>query len=1265
MSDRETPRVGPVQYSHRPLMQTGDTVCKTLCDCCIGRRQVFMTTKLLLGFALLLSSQIAVADYAGWQHIGSLWILTTPEGADLPPTCSESDFPLLIRLNGSTFNFSEAEPGGEDLRFSDSKNAPLAYQIEHWDAAHATASIWVRIPLIKGNDRQRIQMHWGKPIAISESSGTAVFNADNGFCSVIHMGKSLQDEVGSTAPVDAGSTLAPGIIGEGRHCIAGTGIACGDAIQSFPSADNAFSSAVWFRAEACGGTVLGWGRYATRLNGKTGDGNEVLVNIGSPPSLSWTSDGPGGANASTAPVLGEWCHVVATYANGTSQIYANGKPDGLRFHKGAMSLMDSVSMLIGGGRPRSYNFVGSIDEVRISKVARSADWIALEYQNQKTQQTLVGAPVVPGQSFAVSHERLTVLEGESATITAQAGGAQKVSWILDRDGVQTVVAVDRLAYQLAAGRVQASTSLSLQFKAVYANETKTHECPVTILEDIPEPVVALSAPPTWNGRDLIEVVPTITNLPALRAKGAATLSYKWTISGGAVIKAVAADRLFLKRSQYTGNITVEVAVDNGGAATLARTTIAVIEPQNDPWIERVPEFDEQPEDHQFIARDSSNRGTLFYNGTLDHTAEMVFLNVLADGKPYTKETQQLTAEKGYAFTIKLKPGLIKYTVNFGTQTGGKQAVLRTVSDIVCGDAYAIQGQSNAEATGPNNGPPPEPTSYQSDWIRSYGNAHDGTPSGGWGRAVRTRLWGASGYGFCQIGTWGIDLARHLVERHKMPICILNGAVGGTRIDQHQPNPKDHADSGTIYGRLLTRIKAAKLSHGIRGVLWHQGENNQGSAAPTGDYDWKSYQQYFVDLSAAWKTDCPNIRHYYIYQIWPNGCNMGGTQAGDMVLEMQRTLPALYSNMRIMSTVGIVSPAMGRGMCHFDPAGYAQLATLMEPLLEQDNYGVVLKQAATAPNLKQAAIGDKTQTEITLDFGQPMIWNAASQASLYLDDKAAAISTGAAMGNTIVLQLTAPTTAKTISYLKGRDWNGTPEPLLRGANGIAALTFCEVPLREVEAAPLGYHVRTVEGWRVCLADALFRDQPQAVETALSLLQKQLAEIVRVVPANAVATLRDVTLWFSAEYPGVPAQAEYHPAAGWLRGHGRNPAMEKGVEFTNVLTFARETERMPNFVLHELAHAYHDRVLSFQHPDVVGAYDHAKAANLYERVERWHGNGKPNTTERAYAMTNAAEYFAETSEAFFSRNDFFPFNREELKQHDPQIFVVLQNLWGVGR
>ena len=39
----------------------------------------------------------------------------------------------------------------------------------------------------------------------------------------------------------------------------------------------------------------------------------------------------------------------------------------------------------------------------------------------------------------------------------------------------------------------------------------------------------------------------------------------------------------------------------------------------------------------------------------------------------------------------------------------------------------------------------------------------------------------------------------------------------------------------------------------------------------------------------------------------------------------------------------------------------------------------------------------------------------------------------------------------------------------------------------------------------------------------------------------------------------------------------------------------------------------------------------------------------------------EYFAESTEAYFSRNDFFPFTREELKKHDPAMFELLAKLW----
>src|SRR6185437_16062338 len=106
--------------------------------------------------------------------------------------------------------------------------------------------------------------------------------------------------------------------------------------------------------------------------------------------------------------------------------------------------------------------------------------------------------------------------------------------------------------------------------------------------------------------------------------------------------------------------------------------------------------------------------------------------------------------------------------------------------------------------------------------------------------------------------------------------------------------------------------------------------------------------------------------------------------------------------------------------------------------------------------------------------------------------------------------------------------------------------------------------------------------------------------------------------------------------------RDPAMARGIEFTNVRIFEAETRRMPSFALHELAHAYHDQVLRFDNAEIKAAYERAKSAGTYERVEQRFGDGR-SAEARAYALANPREYFAETAEAFFSRNDFYPFTR----------------------
>lgn len=208
-------------------------------------------------------------------------------------------------------------------------------------------------------------------------------------------------------------------------------------------------------------------------------------------------------------------------------------------------------------------------------------------------------------------------------------------------------------------------------------------------------------------------------------------------------------------------------------------------------------------------------------------------------------------------------------------------------------------------------------------------------------------------------------------------------------------------------------------------------------------------------------------------------------------------------------------------------------------------------------------------------------------------------------------------------------------------------------------------RIISGWSVHVAKQLLEKESDGTARALAGLQKMLDEIVRDLPPTAVAEMQKVPLYFSPSYKPGQSGAEFHPGAGWLRDNGRDPGMAQGIEFSGVHDFEKEMKRMPNFALHELAHAYHFRVLrdGFENAEIKAAFESAKSRGIYERVERTRGDGSPYTRERAYALTNPMEYFAETTEAYFFRNDFYPFTREELRRHDPEMFALLEKLWQV--
>ena len=70
-----------------------------------------------------------------------------------------------------------------------------------------------------------------------------------------------------------------------------------------------------------------------------------------------------------------------------------------------------------------------------------------------------------------------------------------------------------------------------------------------------------------------------------------------------------------------------------------------------------------------------------------------------------------------------------------------------------------------------------------------------------------------------------------------------------------------------------------------------------------------------------------------------------------------------------------------------------------------------------------------------------VWDERLKSEFYLDGVKGRVSGGSVSGRVLTLQLVEPTEATKITYLKEIDWK--QDRLLRGTNGIAALTFCNV------------------------------------------------------------------------------------------------------------------------------------------------------------------------------------------------------------------------------
>jgi len=340
---------------------------------------------------------------SGWASSKRLYLNTGASGAAVAGPVT--GFPALVRLTGENFNFSGARSDGADLRFEKPDNTELAYEIQHWDPAAKLAEIWVKVDTVRGNDSaQFITMFWGNPAAQATSDGAAVFDTALGFQGVWH----LQEPAKNAAPdatgnhydgvaSDTAPTPVSGVIGFAQQF---NGVSnfisiIGTANSKLNFSENGtYSLSAWVKVNPFpnqSSVIVSKQLYQYSLQLRNDNFWEFHI-----------FDNSVGFESTASPAAaGVWTHVEGVRSGTDQYLYVNGAlcasiaADTMQPGSPAYSRITANDVCIGRlpvinsqGQTWRY-FTGAIEEVRISSVARSADWIKLCYMNQRPDDKLV------------------------------------------------------------------------------------------------------------------------------------------------------------------------------------------------------------------------------------------------------------------------------------------------------------------------------------------------------------------------------------------------------------------------------------------------------------------------------------------------------------------------------------------------------------------------------------------------------------------------------------------------------------------------------------------------------------------------------------------------------------------------------------------------------------------------------------------------------------------------------------------------------------
>jgi hypothetical protein len=334
------------------------------------------------------------------------------------PNTDQTNFPVLISgvysyLATTANGGNVTNANGYDIIFTADAGGTqtLPFERESYNPATGAVNFWVQVPTLSHTIDTVIYMFYGNSLVTTDPSNkTGVW--DSNYKAVWHMGEGS----GSTAH----DSTVSGLSGFLTNTSWTTGeVGTGLGFNGSNSTDNLGSTASALTMTN-GYTVSAW-VYMPSLSAFS---QRIFIKspISTAPydeyALSQVGTGAGAAGprfrfeGNTGGTLhysdsasnlspNTWYYVVSAWDGSTMRLYINGSLNAsLSGVTGTITKYNNNGQIgydnTGGGNENFFN--GTIDEVRVSSIARSADWIATEYNNETGLTTFYSIGVANGGS---------------------------------------------------------------------------------------------------------------------------------------------------------------------------------------------------------------------------------------------------------------------------------------------------------------------------------------------------------------------------------------------------------------------------------------------------------------------------------------------------------------------------------------------------------------------------------------------------------------------------------------------------------------------------------------------------------------------------------------------------------------------------------------------------------------------------------------------------------------------------------------------------